>query len=232
MGSSRSSFTRRSGTRRSGLLMRTSAVQTSPQSPVPRWVAVSTAALPKTVTLAAGMLRARRRFPRSSPSRKLTLLASSLDWRCGASLTCMSEKRRPTRGARGAAIIAQAARTPPDALRSIQLADESVVEFSMLRDCDDDILAEMTIASNRIRGLLTQIHPTLEQGSARTWINRRCSTCSSLTRHLQDEDRREHQNGNPAAGAGAANGTPLVRGDHGAPPTAHGDSCRGPEAGS
>lgn len=54
--------------------------------------------------------------------------------------------------ARDAAIIAQAARTLPHALRSIQLADESVAELSMLCGFDDDI-----------RGLPTQIHPALER---------------------------------------------------------------------
>jgi transposase len=65
--------------------------------------------------------------------------------------------------ARDAAIIAQAARTLPHALRSIQLADESVAELSMLCGFDDDILQQMTATSNRIRGLLTQIHPALER---------------------------------------------------------------------
>src|SRR5664279_2129586 len=65
--------------------------------------------------------------------------------------------------ARDAAIIAQAARTLPHTLRSIQLADESVAELSMLCGFDDDILGQMTATSNRIRGLLTQIHPALER---------------------------------------------------------------------
>ncbi|WP_028278457.1 IS110 family transposase [Arthrobacter sp. H5] len=65
--------------------------------------------------------------------------------------------------ARDAAIIAQATRTLPHALRSIQLADESVAELSMLCGFDDDILGQMTATSNRIRGLLTQIHPALER---------------------------------------------------------------------
>ncbi|WP_146705229.1 IS110 family transposase, partial [Shigella flexneri] len=48
--------------------------------------------------------------------------------------------------ARNAAIIAEAARTLPHALRT-----------------DDDLAAQTTQASNRIRGLLTQIHPALER---------------------------------------------------------------------
>ena len=65
--------------------------------------------------------------------------------------------------ARDAAIIAQAARTLPHALRSIQMADESVAELSMLCGFDDDLVGQITAASNRIRGLLTQIHPALER---------------------------------------------------------------------
>ncbi|WP_146705091.1 IS110 family transposase, partial [Shigella flexneri] len=52
--------------------------------------------------------------------------------------------------ARNAAIIAEAARTLPH-------------ELSMLCGFDDDLAAQTTQASNRIRGLLTQIHPALER---------------------------------------------------------------------
>ncbi len=65
--------------------------------------------------------------------------------------------------ARDAAIIAQAARTLVYALRSIQLADEQVAELSMLCGFDDDVLGQIVATSNRIRGLLTQIHPALER---------------------------------------------------------------------
>ncbi len=65
--------------------------------------------------------------------------------------------------ARDAAIIASAARTMPHALRSLQLADEQVAELTMLCGFDDDLAAQITATSNRIRGLLTQIHPALER---------------------------------------------------------------------
>jgi hypothetical protein len=65
--------------------------------------------------------------------------------------------------ARDAAIIAQAARTLPHALRSIQLADEQVAELSMLCGFDDDLVGQATATSNRIRERLTQIHPALER---------------------------------------------------------------------
>jgi transposase len=65
--------------------------------------------------------------------------------------------------ARDAAVIAQAARTLPHALRSIQLADEEIAELSMLCGFDDDLVKQVNATANRIRGLLTQIHPALER---------------------------------------------------------------------
>lgn len=65
--------------------------------------------------------------------------------------------------ARDAFIIADAARTMPHALRSVQLADTQLAELSMLCGFDDDLAKQATATSNRIRGLLTQIHPPLER---------------------------------------------------------------------
>ncbi|EFW4043201.1 IS110-like element ISSfl4 family transposase, partial [Escherichia coli] len=59
--------------------------------------------------------------------------------------------------------IAEAARTLPHALRTLKLADEQIAELSMLCGFDDDLAAQTTQASNRIRGLLTQIHPAPER---------------------------------------------------------------------
>src|SRR6185312_2743018 len=47
--------------------------------------------------------------------------------------------------------------------RSIQIADEQVAELAMLCGFDDDLAKQATATSNRIRGLLTQIHPALER---------------------------------------------------------------------
>lgn len=63
--------------------------------------------------------------------------------------------------ARDAVIIADAARTLPPAIRTLKLADEQIAELSMLCGFDDDLAAQTTLASNRIRGLLTQTHPAL-----------------------------------------------------------------------
>ncbi|OMR09914.1 transposase [Burkholderia pseudomallei] len=65
--------------------------------------------------------------------------------------------------ARDAAIIAEAARSMPHTLRSLRLADEQLAELTMLRGFDDDLAVQLTQTSNRIRGLLTQIHPALER---------------------------------------------------------------------
>lgn len=65
--------------------------------------------------------------------------------------------------ARDAAIIAEAARSMPHTLRSLLLADEQLAELTMLCGFDDDLAAQVTQTSNRIRGLLTQIRPALER---------------------------------------------------------------------
>ncbi|MFI6937063.1 IS110 family transposase [Streptomyces sp. NPDC050287] len=68
-----------------------------------------------------------------------------------------------TTDARDAFIIADAARAMPHTLRSIELADETVAELEMIVGFDDDLAGEATRISNRLRGLLTQIHPHLER---------------------------------------------------------------------
>ncbi len=65
--------------------------------------------------------------------------------------------------ARDAAIIADAARTMPHTLRTLRIDDEQLAELNMLCGFDDDLSAQVTQTSNRIRGLLTQIHPALER---------------------------------------------------------------------
>ena len=65
--------------------------------------------------------------------------------------------------ARDAFIIADAARTMPHTLRSVQLADAQLAELGMLCGFDDDLAKQVTATSNRIRGLLGQIHPALER---------------------------------------------------------------------
>jgi transposase len=64
--------------------------------------------------------------------------------------------------ARDAYVIADAARTLPHTLRGVDAGDEAFAELEVLIGYDDDLAAESTRISNRIRGLLTQIHPALE----------------------------------------------------------------------
>ncbi|MCC2280561.1 IS110 family transposase [Streptomyces sp. ET3-23] len=65
--------------------------------------------------------------------------------------------------ARDTAIIADAARTMPHTLRDLAPTDEAVAELEMIVGFDDDLAGETTRTSNRLRGLLTQIHPSLER---------------------------------------------------------------------
>ena len=60
-------------------------------------------------------------------------------------------------------IIADAARTMPHTLRSIQISDEDEATLGMLTGFDLDLARQITQTSNRIRGLFTQIHPPLER---------------------------------------------------------------------
>lgn len=65
--------------------------------------------------------------------------------------------------ARDAFIIADAARAMPHTLRELHPDDETIAALHMLLGFDDDLAAEATRTSNRIRGLLTAIHPHLER---------------------------------------------------------------------
>jgi transposase len=65
--------------------------------------------------------------------------------------------------ARDAYVIADAARTLPHTLRRVDTGDEALAELEVLVGYDDDLASEVTRVSNRIRGLLTQIHPALER---------------------------------------------------------------------
>uniref|UniRef100_UPI0026180F81 IS110 family transposase n=1 Tax=uncultured Streptomyces sp. TaxID=174707 RepID=UPI0026180F81 len=89
--------------------------------------------------------------------------------------------------ARDAAVIADAARTLPHTLRSLELADEITAELTVLTGFDQDLAAEATRTSNRIRGLLTQFHPSLERvlgprldHQAVTWLLERHGSPAAL----------------------------------------------------
>ncbi|GED83213.1 hypothetical protein TNCT6_02980 [Streptomyces sp. 6-11-2] len=65
--------------------------------------------------------------------------------------------------AKDAAVIAGTARAMPHTLRSLELTDEITAELTVLMGFDQDLAAEATRTSNRIRALLTQFHPSLER---------------------------------------------------------------------
>jgi transposase len=89
--------------------------------------------------------------------------------------------------AKDAAVIADAARTMPHTLRSLELTDEITAELTVLVGFDQDLAAEATRTSNRIRGLLTQFHPSLERvlgprldHQAVTWLLERHGSPAAL----------------------------------------------------
>lgn len=65
--------------------------------------------------------------------------------------------------ARDAFIIADTARTMAHTLHRITVTEENTAELSMLCGFDDDLTAQITQTRNRMRGFLTQIHPSLER---------------------------------------------------------------------
>lgn len=75
----------------------------------------------------------------------------------------------------------------PHTLRSLELSDEITAELSVLVGFDQDLAAEATRTSNRIRGLLTQFHPSPERvlgprldHQAVTWLLERYGSPTSL----------------------------------------------------
>jgi transposase len=65
--------------------------------------------------------------------------------------------------ARDAYVIADAARTLRHTLRRVDVGDDALAELEMLVGYDDDLAGQANRIANRIRGLLTQIHPALER---------------------------------------------------------------------
>lgn len=91
--------------------------------------------------------------------------------------------------ARDAAIIADAARTMPHTLRDLAPDDETVAELHMLVGFDDDLAGEVTRTKNRLRGLLTQIHPSLERVLGPAWITQPSCSCLNAMAHQPRYER-------------------------------------------
>ena len=68
--------------------------------------------------------------------------------------------------ARDAYVIANAALSVPHTLRQLDVPSEAQADLAMLLGYDDDLAAQVTAAVNRLRGLLVQIHPSLEKALA------------------------------------------------------------------
>jgi transposase len=65
--------------------------------------------------------------------------------------------------ARDAFVIADAARTLPHTLRSVDIAGPAMADLSVLMGYDDDLRDQVTAGTNRIRNLLLSVHPALER---------------------------------------------------------------------
>ena len=65
--------------------------------------------------------------------------------------------------AKDAAVIAGAARSMPHTLRAVTTSDEEAAALSMLTGFDLDLARQVNQTKGRLRGLYTQIHPTLER---------------------------------------------------------------------
>jgi transposase len=65
--------------------------------------------------------------------------------------------------ARDAYVIADAARTMPHTLRRVGTDDETLAELGVLAGYDDDLAAQSTRLTNRLRDALLHVHPALER---------------------------------------------------------------------
>jgi transposase len=65
--------------------------------------------------------------------------------------------------ARDSFIIADAARTMPHTLRRVGTDDETIAGLGVLAGYDDDLAAQSTRLTNRLREMLLHIHPALER---------------------------------------------------------------------
>lgn len=59
-------------------------------------------------------------------------------------------------------VIAETARSMPHTLLRVDTGDEALADLEVIVGFDDDLAGEATRVMNRIRGLLSQIHPALE----------------------------------------------------------------------
>ncbi|MFF7780356.1 IS110 family transposase [Streptomyces tanashiensis] len=113
--------------------------------------------------------------------------------------------------ARDAFIIADAARAMPHTLRSIDGEDETIAELEMIVGFDDNLAGEATRVANRLHGLLTQVHPSLERVlGAAIAAPGRPHAAGTLRLPGPDTQGRTAPTRHPAAAEGAADAERLV----------------------
>ena len=93
-----------------------------------------------------------------------------------------------TTDSRDTLIIADTARTMPHTLRAVDRNSEVLSTLKMLSSFDDDISRDCTTTVNRLRKVLTQIHPSLERIFISSTLTR---PCTGLTHPLQKSDGSE-----------------------------------------
>lgn len=86
-------------------------------------------------------------------------------------------------GVKDAAVIADTSRTMPHTLRSLELTEEITAQLTVLAGFDQDLAAEGTRTSNRIRGLLTHSIPRWNASWAHAWIALPSPGCWNATAH-------------------------------------------------
>ena len=117
--------------------------------------------------------------------------------------------------ARDAYVIADAARTMPHTLRRVGTDDETLAELAVLAGYDDDLAAEATRLTNRLRDALLHIHPALERllgprldrGGVLD-LHRRRPHPASAARARPGRHRRGHATALAPAGQDAARADP------------------------
>ncbi len=115
--------------------------------------------------------------------------------------------------ARDAFIIADTARTMPHTLHNITVTEENTAELSMICGFDDDLTAQATQVSNRMRGLLTQIHPALERALGPRLHHRAVVDLHRLPQPVRAENRRQGPCAGTVEETRSPPGIPADRGD-------------------
>ena len=96
---------------------------------------------------------------------------------------------------RDAFIIADTARTMPHTLRAVDRDDQILAALKMLAGFHDDIAKDATRTKNRLRSMLTQIHPALERVFAGEILSRTLG--AGLAHPLRRSDKTDRRRSRP-----------------------------------